>query len=124
MTKEERLDHLKTENEQLRELLRRWLGYADPPSGLKNTLIAWRRKRRDNGYRPHRAAQREGEMKKRKRIFTDDELDELIGPVCHIADLKPQDHWPEDLRALVGFARKVKEGFGFSVVTMSTTDAP
>jgi hypothetical protein len=58
--------------------------------------------------------------------MTDDELDELIGPVCTLADLKTNaEHTnrkrkphPVDLDILIVAARKVKAGFGFHVETM------
>ncbi len=58
-----------------------------------------------------------------------DELDELIGPVCQLADMKTnaearrkRDPYPPDLDALILAARKVKAGYGFNVVTMSLDD--
>lgn len=49
----------------------------------------------------------------------EDLIDDLVDPVCHIADLKPSNDWPDNLKSLVGYARRVKEEFGFHVETIS-----
>lgn len=48
--------------------------------------------------------------------LSDETLDDLLQPVCTIANLRPQSDWPEEVRGLVGFARQVKKKFGFEVV--------
>lgn len=55
-------------------------------------------------------------MSESKNAIDDDLIEELIGPVCFIADLHPNNKWPEDLRSLVGFARRVKRLYGMEVV--------
>jgi hypothetical protein len=62
--------------------------------------------------------------------MSDEELDELIGPVCFLADLrtneearrKGRNRYPDDLDELIRVARKVKAGYGFNVITMSLKD--
>lgn len=49
-------------------------------------------------------------------------LDELLQPVCAIANLRPQEDWPEEVRGLVGWARQVKKKFGFEVVSSDDLD--
>ena len=58
-----------------------------------------------------------GRKEASRMALDQDVLDDLIGPVCHIADLRPNNEWPEELRGLVGFARRTKALFGFAVVT-------
>lgn len=52
-----------------------------------------------------------------------DTIDELNEPVCTIADLRPDNDWPNEVKALVAQARKVKKLFGFEVVTFSLEDS-
>ena len=51
-----------------------------------------------------------------------DTIDELNEPVCTIANLRPDNAWPDEVKALVAQARKVKALFGFEVVTFSLED--
>lgn len=50
-----------------------------------------------------------------KPFTTEKILDDLIGPICHIAALVPTNEWPRDLQVLIGLARKVKDSLGFQV---------
>ncbi|MDE3038910.1 MAG: hypothetical protein KGJ21_10745 [Pseudomonadota bacterium] len=51
-----------------------------------------------------------------------DTIDDLIDPVLHIADLRPNNDWPPELRALIAAARKVKALYGFGSVTIKADD--
>lgn len=53
---------------------------------------------------------------------SDDTIEELIGPVCTIADLKPTNDWPAEVRTLIAAARSVKKLYGFEVHTMMLED--
>lgn len=46
---------------------------------------------------------------------SDETLDELIGPVCQIADLEPTPGWPREFVELVAAARRVKALYGFEI---------
>lgn len=52
-------------------------------------------------------------------IIDEDTIDALNEPVCTIADLRPDNAWPDEVKALVAQARKVKALYGFAVVTFS-----
>lgn len=51
-----------------------------------------------------------------------DTIEELFGPVCTIADLRPEAEWPVELRKLIVDAQKVKQLYGFHVETISTSE--
>lgn len=57
--------------------------------------------------------------KRPKRQPSNETLDELIGPVCMIADMHLTDDLLDEWRVLIVAARNVKDMHGFHVETMS-----
>ena len=54
--------------------------------------------------------------------LTEDQIDELNEPVCTLATLRPSNDWPDDVKMLIGAARRVQKLYGFEVVTFSLND--
>jgi hypothetical protein len=50
---------------------------------------------------------------------SEDTLEELIGPVCVIAELNPSTAWPKVMLELIAAARNVKALYGFEVEAMA-----
>ena len=57
-------------------------------------------------------------MPKKKMGPDEETIDDLIGPVCVIAELNPTTAWPEDLIKLIAAARNVRALYGFGVETI------
>ena len=53
--------------------------------------------------------------------LAEDVMDKLTEHVCDLAALRPTSEWPEEVRALVGAARRVKALYGMEVVKLDLT---
>jgi hypothetical protein len=61
-------------------------------------------------------------MRKTKPGPSQDTIDDLIRPVCEIADLAPTTGWPQPLIELIAAARNVKALYGFETISMGAND--
>lgn len=48
----------------------------------------------------------------------EDTIDDLCEPVCSLAELRPDNAWPNEVKKLIAAARDVKKLYGFRVVTI------
>lgn len=53
-------------------------------------------------------------------IELDEILDDLTVHVCEIADMKPTNAWPPEIRTLIAAARAVTKRYGMGSITIPT----